>query len=109
MSNNKENLNPLEGDTKKEKNENEAGYPLYPESEDIYEKFKKKSDINPADITHTKASLDTNALRQQALDKKHNVTGKDLDVPGSELDNAQEATGNEDEENNYYSLGDDNN
>ena len=47
MSNNKENLNPLEGDTKKEKDENEAGYPLYPESEDIYEKFKKKVGHKP--------------------------------------------------------------
>ena len=39
------------------------------------------------------------------MNKKHNLSGKDLDVPGSELDEAQEATGNEDEENNYYSLG----
>ncbi len=29
-----------------------------------------------------------------------------LDVPGSELDDADEALGEEDEENNYYSLGD---
>jgi len=29
-------------------------------------------------------------------------------VPGSELDDEQEAIGNEDEENNYYSLGGDN-
>lgn len=32
-----------------------------------------------------------------------------LDVPGSELDDANEAIGAEDEENNYYSLGSDNN
>ena len=32
-------------------------------------------------------------------------TGKDLDVPGSELDDETEKTGNEDEENNLYSLG----
>ena len=32
------------------------------------------------------------------------VTGKDLDVPGAELDD-NEALGQEDEENNYYSLG----
>jgi hypothetical protein len=31
-----------------------------------------------------------------------------LDVPGAELDDADEATGSEDEENNYYSLGGDN-
>ena len=35
-------------------------------------------------------------------------TGKDLDVPGTELDDVDEATGNEDEENNIYSLGGEN-
>lgn len=30
-----------------------------------------------------------------------------LDVPGAELDDAEEAIGSEDEENNYYSLGGD--
>jgi hypothetical protein len=32
-------------------------------------------------------------------------TGEDLDVPGSEADDANENIGEEDEENNYYSLG----
>ncbi len=36
------------------------------------------------------------------------VTGADLDVPGAELDDDNEAIGEEDEENNYYSLGGDN-
>jgi len=35
-------------------------------------------------------------------------TGADLDVPGSEEDDADEDRGEEDEENNYYSLGGDN-
>ncbi|MBA3674777.1 MAG: hypothetical protein H0W75_07450 [Chitinophagaceae bacterium] len=35
------------------------------------------------------------------------VTGDDLDVPGSENDDANEDIGEEDEENNYYSLGGD--
>lgn len=35
------------------------------------------------------------------------VTGDDLDVPGSEEDDADEEIGEEDEENNYYSLGGD--
>ena len=34
-------------------------------------------------------------------------TGDDLDVPGEELDDANERIGEEDEENNYYSLGGD--
>ena len=35
------------------------------------------------------------------------LSGDDLDIPGSELDNANEEIGEEDEENNYYSLGGD--
>ncbi|HYE54184.1 MAG TPA: hypothetical protein VD996_05045 [Chitinophagaceae bacterium] len=35
------------------------------------------------------------------------VSGDDLDVPGAELDNPNEEIGEEDEENNYYSLGGD--
>ncbi len=35
------------------------------------------------------------------------VTGDDLDVPGAEEDDANEEIGEEDEENNYYSLGGD--
>lgn len=34
--------------------------------------------------------------------------GNDLDVPGAELDDELELTGDEDEENNYYSIGGDN-
>ena len=39
-------------------------------------------------------------------DEKINNNG--LDVPGSELDDADEDIGSEDEENNYYSIGGDN-
>lgn len=38
----------------------------------------------------------------------HDASGSDLDVPGSELDDASESLGSEDEENNLYSLGGDN-
>ena len=45
------------------------------------------------------------------IGKPQNVSneelGSDLDVPGSELDDENEALGEEDEENNYYSLGGD--
>ena len=36
------------------------------------------------------------------------VTGEDLDVPGADEDDSNEDIGEEDEENNYYSLGGDN-
>ncbi len=35
-------------------------------------------------------------------------TGRDLDIPGAELDDESEAVGSEDEENNSYSIGGDN-
>jgi hypothetical protein len=35
------------------------------------------------------------------------MTGEGLDVPGAGADDAAEAIGEEDEENNYYSLGGD--
>ena len=49
---------------------------------------------------------DDEALRQRT----HPVdfAGEDLDVPGSELDDESEDIGEEDEENNTYSLGGDN-
>ena len=35
------------------------------------------------------------------------IAGRDLDIPGSELDDKLEDIGSEDEENNYYSIGGD--
>jgi hypothetical protein len=60
--------------------------------------------LGPKDL-----SLDMNDDEQL----KHRTTpvdfsGKDLDIPGSELDDKSEAIGSEDEENNSYSLGGDN-
>ncbi|MEP0711061.1 hypothetical protein [Algoriphagus sp.] len=37
--------------------------------------------------------------------KPADFAAKDLDIPGEELDDAQERRGSEDEENNHYSLG----
>lgn len=48
---------------------------------------------------------------EELLRRKRKVgfAGEDLDIPGSELDDAQEEIGSEDEENNLYSLGSDDN
>ncbi|MBS1614579.1 MAG: hypothetical protein JST06_00495 [Bacteroidetes bacterium] len=54
--------------------------------------------------------LDTTDPQGTALNEQHppyNQEGSDLDVPGAESDDADEAIGEEDEENNYYSLGQD--
>jgi hypothetical protein len=67
------------------------GYPSYPPDEDIYVQNKEEIEVNPEVISEVKGEK----------------TGNSLDVPGSELDDQLEETGNEDEENNYYSLGGD--
>lgn len=112
------------------------GYPKYPASEDIVNRAKRvemdldgepeapppssgpvvKTGNSPSDVTRD----DLQALNSE----EHNFegddavlegrvypvdfTGKDLDVPGTELDDARELEGNEDEENNIYSLGGEN-
>jgi hypothetical protein len=81
----------------------------YPPSEDIYNKGHKEADINPADISKMKIPVEINNRRK--LNEKYfeeDMTGVDLDIPGSELDDKQEEVGSEDEENNYYSIGGDN-
>jgi len=91
---------------KAEKN-NLSGYPEYPASEDIYSKYQEENDINPEDISKTKEPNDITGSDNEK-DFNDDVSGSDLDIPGTELDDDQEDIGSEDEENNYYSLGDDN-
>jgi hypothetical protein len=89
--------------------ENIDGYPKYPESEDIYNKFDKEFDIDPEDISKKKPVeiVDEDPeWREMDFDLEH--PEDDLDVPGSELDDEQEDIGSEDEENNFYSIGGDN-
>ncbi len=47
-------------------------------------------------------------LDDDTLSRHESETGGDLDVPGSEMDDENEDIGEEDEENNYYSLSGDN-
>lgn len=80
---------------------------FYPPSEDIYNQAKEETDINPEDISKNKApNEEIDTLNEKKFED--DMSGDDLDVPGSELDDQQESIGNEDEENNYYSLGGDN-
>ena len=82
------------------------GYPSYPESDDIFNKFQEEKDINPEDILKTKA-LNPEPGLSNRNDFNKDETGNDLDIPGAELDDEMENIGSEDEENNYYSLGGD--
>lgn len=79
----------------------------YPESDDIYNKGVENKDADP-EMPSQKKTLNEEIGIENEKDFDHDPTGDDLDVPGGELDDADEAIGNEDEENNYYSLGGDN-
>jgi hypothetical protein len=73
---------------------------------------KSEFDVNPEDLEALgpkDLSLDMGDDEQLKHRKRPvDFTGEDLDVPGTELDDDQEAVGSEDEENNSYSLGGDN-
>jgi len=81
------------------------GYPIYPESEDIYTRFKKEKNIDPEDITKSKEQV---IVRKESdEDLSENFTADDLDIPGIVVDDREEVIGLEDEENSFYSLGGD--
>ena len=106
MKENGKNMNSrTEGD--EEKNTFQ-GYPMYPPSEDIYSKYDEEKDIDPEDLSKCK-DLNENDKDESDREKPSHdfISGRDLDIPGSELDDKQEDIGGEDEENNYYSIGGD--
>ena len=90
----------------KDKKNNIQGYPAYPVSEDIYNQYNEEMDINPEDISRTKDS-NSNYGKNNEKDFADDLSGDDLDIPGSEIDNEDMKVGTEDEENEYYSLGGD--
>ena len=61
-------------------------------------------DINLREAALDDIDDDGSSLNEGSF--KSDVTGADLDVPGTEEDNEDEEIGEEDEENNEYSLGD---
>lgn len=77
----------------------------YPAKEDIYSKEKPivNSDMEKLS-TNNQLNTEENLWNENSFDNEK--LGKDLDVPGSELDDKQENIGSEDEENNYYSQAD---
>jgi hypothetical protein len=82
-----------------------SGYKKYHKEEDIYNKSTEEKELDPEDISKNKSPNEDNG---EPNEKNNVLTGSDLDVPGSELDDNQEDIGSEDEENNYYSIGGDN-
>ncbi|NVO18843.1 MAG: hypothetical protein HXX13_04035 [Bacteroidetes bacterium] len=85
-----------------------TGYPLYPAKEDIYYRYKEERNLNPEDLTRLKEpNNNKRSVKIEGVGFEFISQLNDMDVPGSELDDEAEDIGNEDEENNYYSLGGD--
>jgi hypothetical protein len=84
------------------------GYPVYPEKDDIYNRAKEEKDLDPDNLSKVKPASDKWEIDPEEELEIEGDIPNDLDVPGSELDDDQEDIGNEDEENNYYSIGGDN-
>ena len=95
----------LSGAKGKEENKEEEfpGYPIYPASEDIMNQ-EDEEDIDVEKITGS-ARLNNEIAREKGVDAAD--FDESLDIPGAELDDNEEAIGEEDEENNFYSLGGD--
>ena len=81
--------------------ETPADLPINPVSDDAYHKYIRDWYLDPENNSPNVVDNNEKAFQED-------VSGDDLDIPGGELDDAQEAVGSEDEENNYYSLGDEN-
>jgi len=82
------------------------GYLPYPPEQDIYVQSTKESEINPENIGESKITDEIIVTGNDPLEMEPQ-SGSDLDIPGAELDDQNEAIGTEDEENNYYSIGGD--
>ncbi|WP_202182966.1 hypothetical protein [Chitinophaga solisilvae] len=104
---------------KKQEEEKEfPGYPEYPAGDDIMSKGNRNNEVD-IDMDEVTGSFRHNSELPPAKKKsprksdeqeetwRQDKTGDDLDVPGAELDDEEEAIGEEDEENNLYSIGGD--
>ena len=89
-----------------EKQTNLLGYAQYPPNEDILNNNQQPLDIDLDKIAESKEQNETKLIIDDGLND--NYLENDMDMPGVELDDEDEAIGSEDEENNYYSLGGDN-
>ena len=69
--------------------------PIYRREDDIYNREREESLEDDVSIVKINGNESADV-------------GADLDIPGAEMDDSDEAIGEEDEENNYYSVGGDN-
>jgi len=91
-------------DTEEELTDNESS--ITPEEKELLQK-SENSMGGEEEENLEKARLDNVDDDGEELNEQIDFSGKDLDVPGAEDDDANEEIGEEDEENNSYSLGGD--
>ncbi|HLP72191.1 MAG TPA: hypothetical protein VK155_04750 [Bacteroidales bacterium] len=84
--------------TREREDDDLPGYPEYARENDIYANAEQEEEIDPENIHSRKKAVAAYRNRRDEED--------DLDIPGSESDDEQEEIGSEDEENNFYSLSD---
>jgi hypothetical protein len=117
MSNKKNKTNKEDQQLPKKEEDQFPGYPEYPASEDIMNKKNRDKEVD-LDINEVTGSFRRNSelppdkKRSRENDEQEETwrqdkVGDDLDIPGAELDDEAEAIGEEDEENNIYSIGGD--
>ncbi|RFM35570.1 hypothetical protein [Chitinophaga silvisoli] len=82
------------------------GYPTYPASEDIMNN-EEREDLDVEGVTGSRRINNEIAREEGSIPQEFSEEDDDLDIPGAELDDEEESIGEEDEENNYYSLGGD--
>lgn len=73
-------------------------------NDDLGIKRGTEADVNKDDLAALNATNDEIGTPQNVSNEDME---NDLDIPGTDLDDADEAIGEEDEENNYYSIGGD--
>lgn len=73
-------------------------------NDDLALRMGNESDVNEDDLAALNSTNGEIGVPQNVSNEDLDT---DLDIPGSELDDDNEAIGEEDEENNYYSLGGD--
>jgi hypothetical protein len=88
----------------KRSTERENQQPAEETNDDLEIKPGTEADVNDDDLEILNSTNDEIGTPQNVSNEDLNT---DLDIPGSELDDDNESIGEEDEENNYYSLGGD--
>ena len=97
MKKNHELLNLSKKGAKKKLKKYFSKYPINPISGNVYNQEKEETEIGIKHITPIIAP-------NEKKDFKDNMSGDDLGIPNSALDDQQESIGSEYEENNYYAL-----